>query len=153
LYEFAHGKRKEPPRDSLLKRFSESEVQAAESIASKWNQFKYLKQRHLIVELRREQFTLRDTYVERHVRHTPIEPEIEPVDPDFDVEIPVFPLGLRTGPLKKLLFKVESELNPFTYSEAEIEKVLKFYWQKKEEVRTQLFFDFENLEHVYELFG
>ena len=42
---------------------------------------------------------------ERHVRHTPIEPEIDPVDPDFDAEIPVFPLGLKAGPIGALLFK------------------------------------------------
>lgn len=43
FYEFAHGKRKEPPRASLLKRFSEEEVRAAEAIAAKWNQYMYLK--------------------------------------------------------------------------------------------------------------
>lgn len=54
FYEFARGKRKEPPRASLIKRFTEAEVDAARAVASKWNQYKYLKQRHLIVELRRE---------------------------------------------------------------------------------------------------
>ena len=54
FYEFAHDKRKEPPRTALTKRFSEEDVRAAEAMAAKWNQYKYLKQRHLIVELRRE---------------------------------------------------------------------------------------------------
>ena len=31
--------------------------------------------------------------------------------------------------------------------------MLHFYWQKKSESRPELFFDFEELEHVYELFG
>jgi hypothetical protein len=66
----------------------------------------------LIVELRREQFTLRDTYIERHMRHTPPEPELEPVDPDFDAEIPVYPLGISNGPIGALLFKQEDLLVP-----------------------------------------
>lgn len=152
-YEFSHGRRKEPPRAQLVKRFTPEELQSAEQIASKWNQFKYLKQRHLIVELRREQFTLRDTYIEKHMRHTPIEPEIDPVDPDFDAEIPVFPLGLKAGPIGALLFKAERDLNPSTYNDSDLQKVLQFYWSKKSESRPVIFFDFGNLEHIYELFG
>ena len=153
FYEFSHGRRKEPPRDQLQKRFTESEILAAQQTAAKWSQFKYLKQRHLIVELRREQFTLRDTYIERHVRHTPVEPEIDPVDPDFDAEIPVFPLGLKTGPIGALLFKQEEQLNPSTYNDSDLQKVLQFYWSKKSDARPAIFFDFGNLEHIYELFG
>jgi hypothetical protein len=67
--------------------------------------------------LRREQFTLRDTYIEKHMRKTPPEPELDPIDPDFDAEIPVFPLGLLAGPVGALLFKKENELNPSTYNE------------------------------------
>ena len=152
-YEFSHGRRKEPPRAALLKRFTQEELTNAETIASKWNQFKYLKQRHLIVELRREQFTLRDTYIEKHMRRTPVEPEIDPIDPDFDAEIPVFPLGLKAGPVGALLFKTEQDLNPSTYSDSDLRKVLQFYWSKKSESRPAIFFDFRNLEHIYELFG
>jgi hypothetical protein len=117
FYEFAHGKRKEPPRSSLLKRFSEEDVEAARAMAEKWNQYKYLKQRHLIVELRREQFTLRDGYIEKHVRHTPPEPDLDPVSLDFDAEIPVFPLGLKGAPFSELVFRSEEQLNPYAYTE------------------------------------
>ena len=153
FYEFAHGKRKEGPRAALLKRFDQSEIAAAEQIASKWNQFKYLKQRHLIVELRREQFTLRDSYIERHLRHTPPEPDLDPVHLDFDAEIPVFPLGLVGAPFSDLVFKTDDKLNPFTYTEKELDILTHHYWNKKSQSRPQLFFDFGELEHVYELFG
>lgn len=96
---------------------------------------------------------MRDTYIEKHIRHTPIEPEIDPVDPDFDAEIPVFPLGLKTGSIGALLFKGEKELNPSTYNDSDLQKVLQFYWSKKSESRPAIFFDFGNLEHIYELFG
>ena len=153
FYEFAHGKRKEPPRTALTKRFSEAEVDAARAISEKWNQFKYLKQRHLIVELRREQFTLRDNYIEKHMRHTPPEPDLDPVNLDFDAEIPVFPLGLVGAPFSELVFKPETELNPYTYTQDEIDTLIRHYWSKKQQSRPVLFFDFGELEHVYELFG
>lgn len=153
FYEFAHGRRKEPPREQLQKRFTEEEIQKAESITAKWNQFKYLKQRHLIVELRREQFTLRDTYAERHMSLATAEPEIDPIDPDFDAEIPVYPLGLLNGPVGSLIFRKEEELNPTTFNEQNLKEISKFYWDKKSESRPVTFFDFTNLEHIYELFG
>lgn len=152
-YEYDHGRRKEEPRRALQSKFEQEEVEAARETASKWNQYKYLKQRHLIVELRREQFTLRDTYVEKHLRHTPPEPDLEPVNLDFEAEIPVFPLGLVGAPSSDFLFKDFEELNPHNCSQAEIEKMVRFYWDKKEQSRPQLYFDFEELEHVYELFG
>lgn len=153
FYEFAHGKRKEPPRTALTKRFTEAEVDAARTVSEKWNQFKYLKQRHLIVELRREQFTLRDNYIEKHMRHTPPEPDLDPVDLDFEAEIPVFPLGLVGAPFSELVFKQADDLNPTTYTEKELDVLTKHYWNKKEQSRPQLYFDFGELEHVYELFG
>ena len=152
-YEFDHGKRKEEPRSALQKRFTPEEINAARKTASSWNQYKYLKQRHLIVELRREQFTLRDSYIEKHMRHTPPEPDLDPVNLDFDAEIPVFPLGLVGTPFSELVFKTETELNPYTYTEDEIDTLIKHYWSKKQQSRPQLFFDFGELEHVYELFG
>jgi hypothetical protein len=153
FYEFAHDKRKEPPRAALTKRFTEAEVDAARATSEKWNQFKYLKQRHLIVELRREQFTLRDAYVEKHLRHTPPEPDLDPVNLDFGAEIPIFPIGLVGEPFSDLIFKPKQNLNPFTYTEKELDSVLHLYWNKKSEPRPQLFFDFEELEHIYELFN
>ena len=153
FYEFAHGKRKEPPREELTSKFSSDEIEAAQKLASTWNQYKYLKQRHLIVELRREQFTLRDSYIERHLRHTPPEPDLDPTSLDFDAEVPVFPIGVMGAPFSELIFKDPSNLNPYTYTEKELDTLTHLYWERKEKVRPVLFFDFGELEHVYELFG
>ena len=153
FYEFAHGKRKEPPRASLLKRFDEEDIEAARILAESWNQFRYLKQRHLIVELRREQFTMRDTYIEKHTRHSPPDPEVEPASLDFEAEVPVFPLGRVGGTCSDLLFKDADNLNPHTYTDEDLRALVTYYWSKKSQSRPQLFFDFEELEHVYELFG
>ena len=153
FYEFAHDKRKEEPRQALLKRFTPEEIDAARKIAATWNQYKYLKQRHLIVELRREQFTLRDAYIEKHLRHTPPEPDLDPVNLDFDAEIPVYPIGLVGAPFSDLVFKTLGELNPYTYTEKELDVLTHLYWERKDCARPTLFFDFGELEHVYELFG
>lgn len=121
FYEEAHGRRKDPPRAALINRFGQDEIEAARASAAKWNQYKYLKQRHLIVELRREQFTLRDSYIERHLRHTPPEPELEPTSLDFEAEVPVYPLGLVGSPSWEIAFKDKDLLNPTSYTEKEIE--------------------------------
>lgn len=44
-------------------------------------------------------------------------------------------------------------MNPSTYSESDLQKVLSFYWDKMSSSRPVIHFDFTNLEHVYELFG
>lgn len=72
---------------------------------------------------------------------------------DFDAEIPVFPLGLVGAPFSDLIFKPDDKLNPFEYTEKELDVLTHHYWNKKSQSRPQLFFDFGELEHVYELFG
>ena len=154
LYEFSHGRRKEPPRESLLKKFTEQEIEATKLKIEKWNQYKYLKNRHYIVELRREQFTLRDTYSAPIMLKTTPEPAAEFEALDIDAEINVFPLGLISNTqTSHLLFKNPNELNPTTYTEEEQLKMLKFLWEKREEKPNNFFFDFRELEHIYQLFG
>ena len=53
-YELAHDRRKNPPREELLNKFSLEEQESLQEKASHWNQYKYLKMRHQLVELRRE---------------------------------------------------------------------------------------------------
>lgn len=152
FYEFSHGRRKDPPKPQLLSQFTEEQISQIKSQSSKWNQYKYLKQRHLIVELRREQFTMRDQYIEKVQRHSYIEPSFYNSEADIESEIPVYPLGVKNGVLGALAFKDKLELYPKTYTAAEQEKLVKFLWQKREEKRPLLYFDFGELEHVYELF-
>lgn len=153
LYELAHGKRSKPPREELLQNFSEDQLAAITERVSHWNQFSYLKRRHLLVELRREQFTLKDIYSQPVMRRCPPEPAEPELPSEFNSEIPVFPLGvLNSDSISSILFKPKSELNPKTYSKKDLEKLSKFLWRKKSEARPQFFFDFTSLENVYSLF-
>ena len=153
LYDLAHGKRKNPPRAELIEKFSKEQQEKFKERITHWNQYTYLKRRHLLVELRRQQFTLRDSFSNSIIRETPPEP-IEPeILPDFDIEIPVFPLGVFNDKLLSfLIFREKDRLNPTAYSEAELKKISDYLWIKNSEARPQRFFDFCELEHVYQLF-
>lgn len=152
-YDLAHDKRKNPPREELLQNFSEEEQKQLQERAKKLNQYKYLKMRHLLVELRRQQFTLKDSYssyLQRDVIR-PIEPE--PSFLTFDSDIDIYPLGLYTDqetPSK--IFFSEEKLIPSSFSEEDLQKISKLYWDKQKKERTSFFFDFREIEHVYNLF-
>jgi hypothetical protein len=45
-YDLAHGRRKNPPREQLLAKFTPEEQTAIEQRSLGWNQYKYLKMRH-----------------------------------------------------------------------------------------------------------
>ena len=152
-YEILHEKRKNPPRAELAKKYTEEQHQRFQERVTHWNQSQYLKRRHLLVELRREQFTLRDSFIQTISPDRQAEPTEPEVSPDFEAEIPVFPLGVINGQkLSSLIFKPKSELNPKTYTEDDLKKISDWLWHKNTEGRTQRFFDFTELEHVYQLF-
>ena len=154
FFEVERGKRKKPPRKELLEEFSKEETKALEEKSKKLTQFQYLRLRHLLVELRRQQYTLGDSIFttimgsqENRGFSAPKEP------PDFDIDVPVLPLGVQ----EELVFKDFGELLPENFSEEELQTVSKLYWEKKEEeIRVQrqsnFYFDFRNLEMVYQLF-
>jgi hypothetical protein len=155
FYDLNSGKRKTPPRQKLLNAFSAEEIEKLRERANKMSPFKYLKLRHHLVELRREQFTLRDSYKETILRKTPFHVEAKATPPAFDTDIPVLPLGLYTEklPLAKMFCR-RDQLIPSFFSEDELRAISKLYWEKRaqEENLPEVYFDFRELEHVYNLF-
>lgn len=152
-YDLAHGKRINPPRDELLHAFTAAEQKELEEWASTWNQYTYLKQRHLLVELRREQYTLRDSFQETMLVEKDITVSAPP--PEIDAEIAILPLGVQ-GPteISRLIFRPWTSIIPTNYSEEELKQISDFLWQKKsyKPASTQFYIDFRELEHVYQLF-
>lgn len=153
-YELNRGKRKNPPRDKLLNKFNIEEQLIIEHSAIKWNQHKYLKNRHLLVELRRQQFTLRDSFTPLVLQHsTPL----VSTDPEFDFEsdVCVLPLGLVNEKTKDLVFKERKDLNPSTYNKKMLSALSTYYWdlEKTEVLPNTLVIDFRDLETVYQLFN
>ena len=154
-YEIQHGRRIKEPREELLRKFSDAQKAEFQECVTHWNQFMYLKQRHQLVEMRRQQYTLKDSY------STQLLPSIMPyinesTEPaDFDAGIEVLPLGtFNKSYAANLVFKEWDKLNPNNYSDEALKVVSDFYWQKHNYQPTgqQLFIDFRNLEHVYQIF-
>lgn len=153
LYDLAHGKRTKEIRSELTKKFSEEEISTMRESVSHWNQYKYLKKRHQLVEMRREQYTLRDSYrkIIPSTGDTPSDIEDELT---FDVDIEVLPLGLKQEEMPQpLIFRAWRELDPNAISQPDLKLVSDLYWKKQQFAPStyQTWIDFRDLEHVYQL--
>lgn len=155
-YDLAHGKRKNPPREELLNRFTKEDQEKLKEESTHLNQFTYLKLRHQLVELRKEQFSLRDSY-KFTIRKDPIYNYAPAqINKILDSDIKIFPLGFFYPEQKvsQLIFQPLEQLVPQNFSSEDLKLVSKFYWgkQKDEEDKGTEFFDFREIEHVYNLF-
>ena len=153
-YELDHNKRTKEPRAALVAKFTEEEQTALHARAASWNQYTYLKQRHQLVELRREQYTLRDAY------RNPLMVELTPSlninrVAQIDADIEVLPLGTsNNSPLAHLLFRPWQQMNPAEYSDEEMRDMLEVYWRKQsyKPGTMQQYLDFRDWNHVYQIF-
>lgn len=153
FFELERGKRTKPPREELFRSFSEEEVSTLKARGQKLTQFQYLKLRHLLVELRRQQYPLKDAVLPGVFEKIDERPPSTPgEEASFEANVAVFPLGLE----EDFLFKDFGELIPQNFGEEELWKISKFYWKKKEEEKriqreAIFYFDFRDLEMVYQL--
>lgn len=148
FYEIRVGKREKPPRDELIKRFSEEEVERIRARSQKLNQYGYLKLRGRIRELRTEQFTIRDSYrATFNITQSIYSPKNNSFV--FDCDIEVLPLGLKEGALGELIFDVD--FDPARLSEEQLRSISGLVWRKKNFTGEKVF-DFRELESVYQLY-
>lgn len=150
FYDLKVKKRKKPPRSGLLQLFTEEKIQHIQNRAESLSQFHYLKLRHLLIELRREQFTLRDTYITPNIcAETAMTPPILP--PTMDSEILCAPVGLKyKNEFTSKLFPIDRFPIPTDFTEAELKQLISFYWKRKQEMQSGKIFNFAELEHVYQ---
>lgn len=152
-YDLLHGKRTKPIRTELLNKFTEEELRTLREKVTHWNQYHYLKQRHQLVEMRREQYTLRDSYKKVMFSQND-DAYVEPPIVDFDAGIEVLPLGLKyKGMLPGVVFRKWSELNPQNTPKEFLQDISNLYWKKQQFAPTasQQWIDFRELEHIYQL--
>lgn len=149
-YDLKTGKRKNEPREELLRRFDSSIQEQLKEKAKHLNQYQYLKKRHELVELRREQYTLRDSYAEviptlqQHYYQ-----ERQDGTLTFDEDIEVYPLGLACdNEVSKLIF--DRNFQPRALNEEQLRLVSNWFWKKHEQKPNSI--DFRNLEDVYQIF-
>lgn len=154
FYEIQNGKRTKPPRAELLGKFSEEEQKQLKSKAAELSQYQFLKKKHELVERRREQYTLRDSF-DTKVKRGYSSPGMPIMDDEvitFDCDAPVLPLGLFTDQTsQKLIFQPLNKLNPVAFTEEELKLISNVYWDRKQN-KGKIHFDFREIEHVYQLF-
>lgn len=150
FYELAHQKRTLPPRPELLNRFTPDQITKIQTHASKLSNYAYLKLKHELVSLRREQYTLKDEY-------SPIIPSaptfiLHQSSPTFETEFTVLPIGIPSDTtFYKKIFNPNRYPNPNDFSQEDLNSLSKFLWTKKPQNKDR-FFDFTDTSHLSELF-
>ena len=149
FYEERTGKRKNPPRKELIERFNEEDVEKIYNRSQKLNQYKYLKLRHRLKELRTEQFTIRDSYKPTfNITQSIYMPKDKSFVFDYDLEI--LPLGVKEGQVGDLIFDLN--FDPAALTEEQLWAISDLIWKKKEIDKDVKIFDFRDLEMVYQLY-
>lgn len=150
-YDLRHGKRKKPIRPELLEKFTKEQIAEAHEKAAHLNQYQYLKRRHLLVEYRSEQYSIRDSFVDPVMNTQMLRRPAEYLVPEFDAEIPVFPFGLKNGNrAAEIFFHPFEEVHAEIYNDNDFKIISDYLW--KEKPTSSLFFDFSNPAHVAELY-
>ena len=150
FYEERVGKRDKPPRKELLDRFKEDEIEKIRARSQKLNQYKYLKLRHRLKELRTEQFTIRDSYKPTfNITQSIYSPKNNSFVFDCDVE--VLPLGIKEGLVGDLIFDIG--FDPGTLNDRQLNLINELIWKKKNvDCAAAKIFDFRELDAVYQLY-
>ena len=149
-YELWTGKRKTPPREKLEQAFSEEERKDINEKALRLSQFKYLKLRHLLVDLRAQQYTYYDTYTTKIIPHIGArEPVINSENIYIGEDITIYPAGLKNNSsLSQKIFPEDRMPNPSDFQRNELKEISKLLWAPQ----TNIFIDFTNPEHVLNIY-
>ena len=146
-YDLTNGKRQKEPRSALINRLTPEEVTQAQTRSKTLTPKQYLNLRHNLVDLRRQQYGLRDLYTKPVQSMEIPSPKLYTDETlTFEADISVLPLGLAI--YNPEIFTLTP--NPSDFSEAQLTQIFKFYW-KKQNSNDYYVFDFRNLEHVYQL--
>lgn len=150
-YELVHGRRSLEIRPELLQKFDSAAINTLNTEVASLSQYAYLRLKHLLVELRQQQYTYRDSYIGLHIT------EPEPYAPmedffTFQDDIPVFPFPLiGQSNLREKVYPVTKLPSPVDFTESELKEISKLIWSPAYPKKEGFFFDFRDVEHLYEL--
>lgn len=149
-YELWAGRRKLPPREKLEQSFTEEERIEINKKALRLSQFKYLKLRHLLIELRAQQYTYYDTYKEQIMPHIGAhEPILQPENIYIGEDISIYPIGLKDeSQLSTKIFNINRPPEPNDFGEEELKQISELLWKPK----TPEYIDFTKPEHVLNIY-
>lgn len=144
-WELTHNKRTKEIRKNLVDAIPEETRAQLIERAKHLNQYQYLKLKHLLVELRRQQFSIKDSYTSPVQRDRVISNVAPP--PEFGGELTVGPIGFKgMAPADLLIWRPLPQLNPFSFTKDEIALIGKRLEQREE----QFAFDWRDSNHVYQ---
>lgn len=151
-WEIEHKKRTKPPREALLKRFSSEEAESIRRAALKLNQYSYLKQRHLLVVKRTEQYSYQNSWT-RHIQKRDSIPVPEhQVTPIFGDNVDVLPAGFKTeSALSKKIFPEAGWPIP-NFEDEELRRLSDILWTKSSTPRYLDFSDEKNVAAFLKVF-
>lgn len=140
IYELNHNKRK-AIREKLISKFNS--IEPYNKIASNLTMRQYLQLRHDLIEMRREQYTLKDTYAEpRLIMPSPMQ--------EFDtyIDYDAAPLKLNVPQsIEPKLFTPNKLPNPKDFSEEDLKTLSKYLWSEQSQIQI----DFTNQAHLIAL--
>ena len=149
-YELWVGKRKLPPREKLEQTFTEEERRVLNEKAIRLSQFKYLKLKHLLVDLRAQQYTYYDTYATKITTHFGArEPLLVSENLFIGEDISIYPIGLKTdSKLSQKIFRDDREPAPADFEPEELKEISDLLWKPQ----TSFYLDFTKPEHVLNVY-
>ena len=149
-YEIWVGKRKTPPREKLEQSFDDAARAHLNEKAKTLTQFQYLKLRHLLVELRTQQYTYYDTYKKQILPHPGArEPVLQTENIYIGEDISIYPVGLKTETaLSEKIFNCARPPAPGDFGEEELQAISKLLWQPQ----TSSYIDFTNPDHILNIY-
>ena len=145
-FEIRTGKRKAPIREELEMRLTAKEKCAARAHAGKLNIYGWSKLRKMLVELRRDQYLLRDSYAPTLGRL--VQGKFATQRQDVDVFERVLPCGLRHDSdfIRKVF--MEKVLEGVHFEERFRQELKEFLAEHDVESTGRGVFNFENVDHV-----
>lgn len=145
-YDRAHGRRKTLPKEDLVAQFTPEERARIESEALRWTPIQCNNRRHEMVELRQNQFTVRDMYDPTSV--FVMTPEIDDSDRlRLSSDVAVLPLGTKSATSPDIWRPIDQML-PHNYTEESLAQISQYIWRPN---KLPLTFDFRNTDHLREL--
>ena len=152
-YELLNQKRTTPIRDSLLGRFAPPEVEALKARAKSLSSFHYLKLKRELVDLRTQQYILKDSYSQTLMSNPT--PNFNVQDPpSFGDEVELRPLGwIQDEQLRWKVWRQDRFPEPKDFNEEDLKAISRLIWRPRHQNQESEFFDFGNREHLYTYFN
>ena len=152
-YELDHQKRKSPIRETLLGRFAPPEIDTLKSRARQLSPYHFLKLKRELVDLRTQQYILRDSYAQTLMSNpTPSYEVQEP--PSFGEEVELRPFNfVDRGVLFEKIWRLDRFPEPKDFSEEELNEISKLLWRPGHQLQEWRYFDFRDREQLYTMFN